>query len=327
MRIFRGPVTDVGQHGEVDRVDRIDGVDRSLVRRLTVASGLALIGAGLCYLLLVRTSLGQRFDNAAFLGSQQSLSTTRAADTRQLRHITADSFAVVLLVLVAIGVLRRRVWLGVAAAAAAALAVLGTDALKYWVLTRPTLTTSDAVVPAQTFPSGHTATAVACALALMLVTAPRWRGVAAVVAGAYAWVTAAQVQTAGWHRPSDAIGAALLAFACVAAVGAILARRRPVSTQSSGPHRIALGVLVALAAVDTAAAVWGLRKVLPRLGENLGNVQTTANIRHDAYLTGLSATVLVVILLVTALLLLAGRVDLDYTTPARLPTTSRGADH
>ena len=72
------------------------------------------------------------------------------------------------------------------------------------------------------------------------------------VAGAYGWATAAQVQTAGWHRPSDAIGAAFLAFAAVTAVGAVLARLRPVSWPSRGGHRLAQTVLGFVGFVDLA---------------------------------------------------------------------------
>jgi membrane-associated phospholipid phosphatase len=293
----------------------VDGDGRALARRLTAAAGIALVGAAVSYLLLVRTSLGQRFDNAAYFGSQQSLSSAVATDNEQLRHITADSFALVLVVLLAVGVLRRRPRLGAAAALAAGLAVVGTDALKDWVLTRPNLTATDSLAPGRTFPSGHTATAVACALALILVSPPRWRGLAAVVAGAYAWGVAAQVQTAGWHRPSDAIGAALLAFASVAAVGAVVAWRRPVAMRWSRPQRFALAVLAGIAVIAAAAAGWGLLKVLRWLEDHLHDAQTTAGIRHDAYLTGLSVTVLVVVALVMALLVLLGRADLDHVDP------------
>jgi membrane-associated phospholipid phosphatase len=290
---------------------QLDG--RPLARRLAVAAVVAVIAAAACYLLLVRTSLGQRFDNAAYLGSQQSLPSTRATDTNQLRHITSDSFALVLLVLLAIGILRRRLLLGVAAAVAAGVAVVGCEALKRLILTRPLLTRSDAVAPSfNTFPSGHTAAAMACGLALMLVCAPRWRGVAAVVAGGYSWVTAAEVQTAGWHRPSDVIGAALLAFASVAGVGAVVAWARPVAMSWSRPHRIALAVLGVGAVASAIGAAWGAFDVVRWLKNHPGVFETSTYIRHEAYLTGVSATVFVVIGLVMTLLLLLGRVDLDH---------------
>jgi len=279
---------------------------------LAIAAAVALVAAILCYLLLVRTSLGQRFDNAAYLGSQASATAPRVADENQLHRITADSFAVVLLALVGIGVFRRRIWLGVGSALAAGVAVVGTDALKRWVLDRPPLTASDAYVPGNTFPSGHTAAAVACAMALVLVCAPRWRGLAAVVAGAYGWITAAQVQTAGWHKPSDAIGGALLAFASVAAVAAILSWHRPVSVSSSTTHRLAFAVMASIALVDGLAMVLGVINVLRDFRRNRPGLFETSSVRSDAYLTGVTLTVFVVVLLVMALLALIGRVDVDH---------------
>lgn len=300
----------LGVQGAGPLLERPDIDGRPLARRLSIAAAIAVIAAAVCYLLFVHTTLGQRFDNEAYLGSQQSLPAARNVDNDLLRHITADSFAVVLLILVAIGVLRRRVWLGLAAALAAGIAVVGTDILKKVILNRPFLTASDSVVPGRTFPSGHTATAVACALALMLVCGPRWRGAAAVLAGGYAFLTAAEVQTAGWHRPSDAIGASLLAFASVCGVAAVLAWWRPVSVRRAAPHGVAL-VILGLAAVGSATtAAWGGLGVIRWLAHH--DVGVTDHIRNEAYLTGVSLTVFVAAILVMTLLLLLGQSDLDH---------------
>ena len=285
---------------------RVDDPGRAVARRLAVAAAVALIATILCYLLLVRTSLGQRFDNAAYLGSQASPSTPRVTDGNQLRRITADSFAVVLLALVGIGVFRRRIWLGVGSAVAAGIAVIGTDVLKHWVLHRPPLTATDVYVP------GNTAAAVACAMALVLVCAPRWRGLAAVVAGTYGWITAAQVQTAGWHKPSDAIGGALLAFATVAAVAALVAWNRPVYVEPSRPHRIAFAVMASVGLIDGLAMVIGLIHVLRDFRRNVPSLLETSSIRSDSYFTGVTLTVFVVVVLVMTLLALLGRVDIDH---------------
>ena len=298
--------------GGISLARRVDDPGRAVSRRLAIAAAAALIAATLCYLLLVRTSLGQRFDNAAYMGSQASPSSPRVADGNQLHRITADSFALVLLLLVGIGAFRHRIRLGVGSALAAGVAVIGTDVLKRWVLDRPPLTATDAYVPGNTFPSGHTAAAVACAMALVLVCAPRWRGLAAVVAGAYGWITAAQVQTAGWHKPSDAIGGALLAFASVAAVAALVARHRPVYVETARPHRIAFAVMASIALIDGLAMVVGLIHVLRDFRRNVPSLLETSSIRSDAYFTGVTLTVFVVVLLVMALLALLGRVDIDH---------------
>jgi membrane-associated phospholipid phosphatase len=300
-------------------VDDTGHPSRSLAGRLTLASVLALAGAALCYVIMVRTPLGQRFDNAAFLGAQDQVPGLAAADGALLRRITADSFAVVLAILVTIGALRRRLLLGLGAASAAAIAVVGTDLLKDDLLTRPRLTGTLASL-GNTFPSGHTATAVACAMALVLVSPPRWRGVAAVIAGAYGWVTAAQVQTAGWHRPSDAIGAAFLAFAAVTAAGAILAIARPVTWDNPARHRLAQTILGVVGLTDLAAMAWGLVEVLRYLRDHSRGIVLPGGLRHDAYITGLTVTVEVVVVLLMVLLALVGRADLDGRLPKRIRT-------
>jgi membrane-associated phospholipid phosphatase len=289
---------------------------RRLAWWLTAAAVVALLAAGACYVLFVRTATGQRFDNDALLGSYQQYSVTRAADNAALRRISADSFALVLVGLVVIGVARRRVWLGLGAAFTAGITVAGASVLKHVVLSRPLLVPTDGTLLANSFPSGHTATAVSCALALMLVSPPRWRGLVAVVAGFYAWGVAAEVQTAGWHRPSDSVGAALLAGAVVSLVAAFFVRWRPVAISWSRPHRISLGILAVAGLASGAATAVGLAKVLRWLRDHQPSVASTTAIRNDAYLTGVSVTVLVVVVILAILLVLLGHVDLEHR-PAR----------
>jgi membrane-associated phospholipid phosphatase len=277
--------------------------NRRLAVRLLTASVLAYGATAICYLLMVRTSLGQRFDRAAYLGIPgQDPTVTRVSNTL-LQQITAHSLLVVLLVLIAIGVLRRRPLLGIAAAFAAGISVVLTDLSKAHVFSRP-------LGSPTSFPSGHTATAVACAMALVLVSRPAWRGVAAVVAGTYGWVTAAQVQLAGWHQPSDAIGGACLAFASVTAVAGAVAWVRPVERDRRGTPGWAVGVLWAVAATAAAGTAWGLVRVLGDL-RHQGTSTGSAAIHHAAYLTGLAMTVGVVVLLLLALIALLDRWDFD----------------
>jgi membrane-associated phospholipid phosphatase len=284
--------------------------DPALARRLAVASALAVLAAMACYLVMVRTSLGQRIDNAAFIGARaQSGTAAQTTDTDLLRRITADSLAFVLLVLVALGAVRRRLILGLGGAFAAGVAVVGTHLLKNEILTRPDLVAAGAPLGGNTFPSGHTATAVACAMALVLVAPRRGRGPAALVAGAYGWVTAAQVQTAGWHRPSDAIGAAFLAFASVTAVAAILAARRPVQRRTGRQPWLALSLLALVGAVDGLVCLRTLVGVLRYLHAHAIGLPVSGGISHDAYITGLTVTIAVVVVLLMILVALLGRAD------------------
>jgi len=78
------------------------------------------------------------------------------------------------------------------------------------------------------FPSGHTTTVAALALAWSLVVAPRWRlvtlAVGAGVTAAVCWA----VVVSRWHYPSDALGGVLVAltwyFGVAAAVGQLSLR-------------------------------------------------------------------------------------------------------
>jgi membrane-associated phospholipid phosphatase len=279
--------------------------------RLLLAAVVSIGIAALVYVVFVRTALGQRFDNAALAGSRLQLAATRATDVSQLQRITADSFAVALVLIAIFGVLRGRPRLGIGAAVAAAIAVIGTDALKEHLLTRPTLVHSDRILTSNTFPSGHTATAIACALALIMVTRPRWRGVAAVVAGTYAWVTAAQVQTAGWHRSSDAIGAALLGFAAVAMVAALLSRWRPIGYVGRPRHRAALSVLGVVWLVAAATAGFEAVRVIRYLRDHDPSLALTRAVQNDAYHFSVSLTVVVVVSLIMTMLVLLRGCDLD----------------
>jgi membrane-associated phospholipid phosphatase len=277
--------------------------------RLLVAAALSTALAAMVYLVFVHTSLGQRFDNAALIGSQLGHASTRANDVTQLQRISADSFAVVLAALAVLGIIRRRPRLGISAAVAAAIAVIGTDVLKNHLLTRPDLVAG--VRANNTFPSGHTATAIACALALVMVTAPRLRGLAAVIAGSYAWITAAQVQTAGWHRPSDAIGAALLGFAAVATVAALLSRWRPSGYVERSRHLVSLSVLTVIWLAGAAIAGLEAIRVLHYLAAHDASLTLTSGIERDAYHFSVGVTVVVVVSMLMLLLLLLRGHDLD----------------
>jgi membrane-associated phospholipid phosphatase len=290
----------------------VTAANTALSRRLVVAAGVSAGVSIVIYAVLVHSVLGQRFDNAALIGSHQQLSSTRISDTTQLQRITADSFALVLALIVGFGLLRRRLRLGIGVAAAAALSVIGTDALRKWVLTRPDLVHSNIFYPINTFPSGHTATAISCALALVVVSPPSWRGISAVVAGSYAWFTAAAVQTAGWHRPSDAIGAAFLSFAAVTLVAAFIAARRPIGSGTRFGHVPAFAVLGVVWIGAAALSAINAARVLRFLVNNdAATVTPTPAILNNAYQFSVNLTVVVVVSLLAALLLLLGKSDLD----------------
>lgn len=308
--------------GEPSGSPPVPAPDRRLARRLFVASAGGVVGAAACYLLMVRTTIGQRFDWAASFGASRSNPRVQADSSDLLQRITADSFAVVLAIIVIIGLVRRRPWLGLGAALAAGVAVVGTDILKDHVLTTPDLVMLGHV---NSFPSGHTATAVSCAMALVLVSPPRWKAAAAVGAGAYGWITAAQVQTAGWHKTSDAMGAACLAFASVTFIAGVMAwlfpvqdHTRPEGTQVDRDYFASQVVLATVALVAAFVSGWGLAYSLAVL-RHQPDVRQAGSVFHSAYLGGLAMTITLVVVLLMTLLALLGDSDLD------VPTGLRGA--
>jgi len=219
-----------------------------------------LVALAVLYLLAVRTSFGQHLDNDALLG--RSLNPRVQQATRRLLHsIDVTSLAVIGGAIVLIALARARIWLAAAATILIGGAVLTTETLKR-LLPRPLLS-HPARLPVPSYPSGHTTVAAALALALVLVVAPRWRGTAALVGTAYAAAVGVGTVTAAWHRPSDAIGAFLVAMFWAAAVSAVLIDERGPGSRAGrraarGSGRLSAGVLavgaVLLAVVGFAVA-------------------------------------------------------------------------
>lgn len=283
--------------------------DGRLARRLLIAAGLSLGVAAFAYVLMVRTKLGQRFDNAALFGSFQQNPSARINDGFFVARWSATAFIAALVVVVTVAVWRRRPGVGVALAVTAVLTVLLTHWLKIDVLPRPTLVTSDFIQFSNTYPSGHTATAVVAALVLVVITPPAYRGVVALVAGSYAAVIAQDVQTAGWHRPSDAIGAAFVAFALVAIVSAGIAQLRPVGNGPQRTHRAAYVVLALAALISAVICVIDAGHALNTLRHTSSSIAPSR--LNDAHQFSIWLTVLVVASLMAALLALLGPADLS----------------
>ena len=189
----------------------------SRVRRLGLAGvGLALLGTlGLLYLGAVRTAAGQEQDIVLFADAQ-SANAVLEAPASLLRSTLPLVLAAVCTVLAVVAVTERR-WRSLLASAV----LVGAAALAArWlrtVLERPYL--GDHGYLENTFPSGHVAITTALAVAAtMLWPGPSRRG-PAVVATVVVAVACAVSVVGHAHRPSDVVGAVLLALgvACLAA--------------------------------------------------------------------------------------------------------------
>lgn len=213
---------------------------------LVVISVLAGIATIVVYLAFVRTFTGQSVDQLAWSGGPGRNADWHPTVNRRYELLSTVGLSLALVGVVLTGWIRRKPRM----LAAAAVLVTGT-----WVsvqiiktfLGRPFLTDVPGADEINTFPSGHTAAAAAIAGAALLVVAPRWRAITALVAGGGATAMGAMTLHAGWHRASDAIGAFTVELAWLAAVVVCLVWWRGRARHRDRPRgrwvRTVLGVL------------------------------------------------------------------------------------
>ena len=115
------------------------------------------------------------------------------------------------------------------------------------------------------WPSGHATAVMALALCAVLVAAPAWRPLVALVGGAVALAVAYATLALAWHYPSDVIGGYLvaglwvsLALSVVPADDAICTRRRAPASVSLCTFGGLVGAVAAAALVGAAAGRVGL---------------------------------------------------------------------
>lgn len=184
------------------------------------------------------TSAGQRFDNHAKLFSSiHSLPRRLERDGIPSFKLGASAVAalVALIVVAAISVWAQRETLRVVLTAAFIVVppVAVVEVLKL-VLPRPTLHDAPDWLGTSTFPSGHVAFVVAsCSFVYLLSTA--WRRTVVASAGSVAaFAIMLLVVASGMHRPSDAIGGAIVSLAWVSAAAPFVCTTRdmPVAPSS-----------------------------------------------------------------------------------------------
>lgn len=232
---------------------------QSRARGFAVLACLAGAFAVLLYLVFVRTPIGQRWDDRAYLGSLVAGLESRQRITSILHEIRISTLVLMVALLLVIGLLRRRFATAVITAVAFGGAVATAEVLKR-VLHRPDLAPDMNTLINEsnidTFPSGHATIATAFALGLLIVSSLRAR----LWIAAFGMLWAAGISTAaliaGWHRPSDLIGGVALATAWLAAATALATGRfgrvRPVGDAvrwlipvGAAVLLLALGVLLA----------------------------------------------------------------------------------
>lgn len=215
------------------------------VRLEAAAAGAAVLMAGV-YAAFVRTATGQQWEEAVLAGRREdeTLASAREAN-RMLDHITLSSLGAAVAVLVLIGLARRRYVLTSVAAATVGVSLLLAEVLKRYVLGRPELVAAPERLVGNSFPSGHTTIAMSVLFGLTLVVPYRLRGVAVGLCAMWATFVGAYTVAAGWHRPSDTIGADLLVLAVVCTLVAFLARSGRVRRISTSPRPLGAAFVIA----------------------------------------------------------------------------------
>jgi len=220
---------------------------------------LAAAGVAASYRVFVGTSTGQAVDTGALNGADVSHTEIVEVLSRSLDGTTLASLVLVCLAAVAIGVIRRRVDLAIAAALVVLGANLTTQLLKTQ-LDRPNL---DGFPAPNSFPSGHTTAAASVAFALVLALPHAVRGMVALIGAGYVTVIAVATVWAEWHRPSDTVAGLLVVLAWGALVVTVLrAHRLRVAGVASRPTRMTTVLLTVVFTITAAAGLLGLGMVV-----------------------------------------------------------------
>lgn len=235
--------------------------------RLVALTFLCAIAVVVLYAVAVRTEHGQKFDDKPLAGRAALDPDTVDAAHHVLETVTVGGLAIAAGGLVVIGLVRGRLLL----AGSVGVAILGanvtTEYLKHVAFERPNFV-SNTIRLGNTYPSGHTTVAMSLAVGAVLVAPRRLRGTAAVAGGAYAAAMGCAVLLTGWHRPSDAVGAAFVTVGWGAAVAAFLVALRGTGREArrSEPleFRPAMWILTGAGAASLAIAALALLAVAYR---------------------------------------------------------------
>jgi PAP2 superfamily len=240
-----------------------DRADWTVQWRLLLGALVCAVLLIVCYFVLVSTSWGHQLDDDAYFGREALSRRVISLDSDMLDLVTKAALPFAAVVLLLIAAVRRCTFVGVVAVVGFGCAVVGAEVLKDTLPWRA-LVPSDGLFErgfqTGTYPSGHATIGIALALSLLLVSSSRWRPWLAVAAGCMSSIFATGVLFAGWHRPSDALGALAWSGLCMhlAAAFAVRLQGRP-RPAIAHPARalsgtVGFGILVAAGSWLIAAA-------------------------------------------------------------------------
>ncbi|MFE7462946.1 phosphatase PAP2 family protein [Streptomyces sp. NPDC057499] len=226
------------------------------------------------YLLAVWTPAGQRAENSLVVGYADQARVLAVNESVGLPPLTAEYATIVAgIALIALVALVRRRWReGCAAVGVVVVSLVGAEALRS-VLPRPDLVHAPSQLTEVSFPSGHVAIAAGLALGAALVASPRTRPYVVAAGALWLAVTAGGVQALYWHRPSDALGATLLACACYA----LATRLLPPTAQPTGQSTVPLAARPSRPAAGTrSGALSAVALAVAAIGAVLGSAREDA---------------------------------------------------
>ena len=189
--------------------------DERRVRSFVVVAVVAAVLLAVTYLVFVRTSWGQRFDDIAFDARGVEDPEVTKTTNELLHSVTSSTLVILTAAIMVFALARGRVRLALTAGAAITVSVATTEVLKSYLLERPNLD-EVAGIAENSFPSGHATIGMALSLGLVMVAPHRSRWLAAVIGVMVSMVFGVGVLATGWHRPSDTIAAY---FVCVVVFG------------------------------------------------------------------------------------------------------------
>ncbi|MEU6019358.1 phosphatase PAP2 family protein [Streptomyces sp. NPDC047515] len=191
--------------------------------RPRVSAPLYLLGLLAVYLIAVCTPFGQRAENAlitenaggepAWIYHWSGLVYDSPA-LPPLDDTAMPTLVAGMAVIVAVTLVRRCWWQGCAAAGVVMVTLGVAELLSKVILPRPDLVDARVSLTEASFPSGHAAIPAGLVFGAVLVASPRIRPYVTAAGMLWLAVTAGAVQATYQHRPSDVLGATLLACAC-----------------------------------------------------------------------------------------------------------------
>lgn len=221
--------------------------------RLRAVSTLVFAGlfGTLAYFFGVQSTLGQQLESAALATTVLNYN-----PGFPLSLVSPMFVTIAISILALLGAVRGGLQAFCVIVLASGSAIFLSQLLKHDVLTRPNLMFINAQ---NSFPSGHATVFAVLAFGLITVLPPLIRVFISSILALALTIIGAQIFLNGWHRPSDILGAYMLALFCYGVCFALMpVRRRSMPVAAAIPAFIfgLLTGLIALAAIIVSVYAW-----------------------------------------------------------------------